>query len=143
MGRSEANKKSVSVLNALVQAIRKYRRTRRAKSDLIFCSVAEISAIARDLKLSPQELMKLVTEKNVTTAALRELLSVLGIEAKSLKLEDPAVMRELERQCLTCQRKAECAYHLAQGTAIEHYEDFCPNSYTLNDVVRTTKYTRV
>jgi hypothetical protein len=142
MGQFAADKKSTSILNALVQAIRKYRRTRRAKNDLMLCSVAEISAIARDLRLSPQELMRLVTEKNVTTAALRELLSVLGIEAKSLELEDPAVMRELQRQCLTCQHKAECAYHLAQGTAVEHYEDFCPNSYTLNDVVRTTKHTR-
>jgi hypothetical protein len=46
-------------------------------------------------------------------------------------------MRELQRLCLTCGHKQECAYHLAQGTAFEHYEEFCPNSYTLNDIVRT------
>lgn len=123
-----------SILNALVQSIRKYRQQRRLRNELTLCSVAEISAIARDLRLSPDELMKLVSEKTETAAALHELLAVVGIEAKSLKLEDPAVMRELQRQCLTCCHKSECAYHLAQGTAIEHYQDYCPNTYALEDL---------
>ena len=132
-----------SILHALIQAIRRYRQQRELKNELTLCSVAEISAIARDLKLSPEELMRLVTEKTETAAALHELLAALGIDASSLELEDPTVMRELQRLCLTCHHKPECAYHLAQGTAVEHYQDFCPNSYTLNDVVRTTKRTRI
>lgn len=123
-----------SILNTLVQSIRKYRQQRKLQNELMLCSVAEISAIARDLRLSPRELMKLVTEKTQTAAALHELLAALGIEAKSLELENPAVMRELQRQCLTCNHKPECAYHLAQGTAAEHYRGFCPNSYTLDDL---------
>jgi hypothetical protein len=123
-----------SILNALVQSIRKYRQQRRLQTELTLCSVAEISAIARDLRLSPDELMKLVTEKTETAAALHELLAALGIEAKSLAIEEPAIMRELQRQCLTCGHKPECAYHLTQGTASGRYQDFCPNSYTLDDL---------
>lgn len=126
-----------SILHALVQAIRKYRQQRKLQTELTLCSVAEISAIARDLRLSPDELMMLVTEKTETAAALHELLAVLGIDAGSLELQDPAVMRELQRLCLTCRHKQECAYHLAQGTAVEHYEDFCPNSHTLSGIVKT------
>lgn len=126
-----------SILHALMQAIRRYRQQRKLQAELTLCSVAEISAIARDLKLSPDELMRLVTEKTETAAALHELLAALGIDARSLELKDPAVMRELQRLCFTCHHKQECAYHLAQGTAVEHYEDFCPNSYTLGDIVKT------
>lgn len=126
-----------SILNALVQSIRKYRRQRKNQNELMLCSVAEISAIARDLRLAPDELMKLVTEKTETAAALHELLAVIGIDARNLELENPIVMRELQRRCLTCGHKPECAYHLAQGTAIEHYRDFCPSSYVFDDLTTT------
>jgi len=126
-----------SVLGALIQAVRKYRQRRKSQDELLLCSVAEISAIARDLRLSPDELMRLVTEKTETAVGLHELLLALGIEAKSLELENPAVMRELQRLCLTCRNKPKCAYHLEQGTAIEQYRNFCPNSYSLEDLTST------
>jgi AraC-like DNA-binding protein len=123
-----------SILTALIQAIRKYRQRRKSQNELLLCSVAEISAIARDLRLSPDELMRLITEKTETAMGLHELLLALGIDAKSLELENPTVMRELQRLCLTCHNRPECAFHLAQGTVTEQYRNFCPNSYLLEDL---------
>lgn len=137
MNRQTGSTNLQTILTALMQSIRKYRQRQRERRELASCSVAEVAAIARDLNLTPDELMKLVSERTETAAALHELLSVIGIHAESLRLDDPAVMRELQRRCITCLHKPECAYHLAHGTAFERYRDYCPNADILSDLTTT------
>lgn len=120
-----------------MQSIRKYRQQQKGRRELAACSVAEISSIARDLKLAPDELMSLVTEETRIADALHELLAIIGIDAKSLKLNDPGVMRELQQRCHACPRKPRCAYHLDHGTALEFYREYCPNTEILDDLTTT------
>jgi hypothetical protein len=123
-----------TILNCLMQSIRRYRQQQRDRQELATCSVAEISSIARDLRLTPRELMRLVNQETKATAALHELLAVLGIDAKCLRLNDPGIMLELERRCSTCSHKPQCAYHLDHGTSFEHYREYCPNTEILDDL---------
>ena len=140
MGRFQADKNPSGlqmILSALMQSIRRYRQQQKDRRELATCSVAEISSIARDLKMTPDELMSLVTEETKTDSALHELLGILGIDAKSLRLNDPSVMRELQQRCGTCSHKSACAYHLDHGTAFEHYREFCPNTGIFDDLTTT------
>lgn len=138
MGQFQKNPSGLQmILSALLQSIRRYRQQQRDRRELETCSVAEISSIARDLRLKPDELMSLVNEETKTTGALHELLAVLGINAKSLRLNDPNVMRELQRRCNMCSRKPRCAYHLDHGTAFEFYREYCPNTEILDDLTAT------
>ncbi len=140
MGRFQADKYPSGlqmILGALMQSIRRYRQQQKDRRELATCSVAEISSIARDLKITPDELMSLVTEETKTAGALHELLGILGIDAKSLRLNDPGVMRELQQRCGTCSHKSRCAYHLDHGTAFEHYREFCPNTGIFDDLTTT------
>lgn len=125
------------ILSALMQSIRRYRQQQRDRQELATCSVAEISSIARDLRLKPDELMRLVNEETKTAGALHELLGIIGIDAKNLRLNDPNVMRELQRRCNACSHKPRCAYHLDHGTAFEFYREYCPNSEILDDLTTT------
>jgi hypothetical protein len=122
------------IMNALLQSIRRYRQQQMDRRELATCSVAEISAIARDLRLQPNELMSLVNEETKATGALHELLGVLGIDAKSLRLNDPNVMRELQRRCGACSHRPRCAYHIDHGTSLEFYREYCPNTEILDDL---------
>jgi hypothetical protein len=140
MGRFQAEKNPSGlqmILSALLQSIRRYRQQQKDRQELASCSVAEISSIARDLRLKPDELMYLVNQETKATGALHELLAVLGIDAKSLRLNDPNVMRELQRRCGTCSHKPQCAYHLDHGTSFEHYREYCPNTEILDDLTTT------
>lgn len=139
MGRFQAENPSglQTILSSLIQSIRKYRQQQRDRRELAACSVAEISSIARDLKLAPDELMSLVTKETKTAHALHELLAIIGIDTTSLKLNDPSVMRELQRRCQVCSRKPRCAYHLDHGTAFEFYREYCPNTEILDDLTTT------
>lgn len=140
MGRFQTDKNASGlqmILSALMQSIRRYRQQQRDRRELSACSVAEISSIARDLKLAPDELMSLVTEDTKTAGALHELLGILGIDAKSLRLNDPGVLRELQQRCGTCSHKSMCAYHLDHGTAFERYREFCPNTGIFDDLTTT------
>lgn len=124
-----------SILNTVVEAIKVYRKHRMLHREFMLCDEDEIAAIARDLGLNSGELIRLVTDKTKPTTALDELLANIGIKTENLALEEPAIIRELQRICLTCGRKQECKYHLTHGTLTKCYRDFCPNTYTLDDLV--------
>jgi hypothetical protein len=122
------------LLNASIQSIWKLWRRHKLRQELLRCSPAELAAIAYDLRLNSTELMRLVTDKAEPFFALKELLAAAGINAKDLAIEKPHVMRELQRACLACGRKPECARHRARGTFSGCYRDFCPNAFTLDDL---------
>ena len=63
---------------------------------------------------------------------LQKLLVALNVDPKELSRTEPLVMRDLQRLCTTCGAKKRCAQELAEGTAAEHFHEFCPNAFTLD-----------
>jgi hypothetical protein len=47
-------------------------------------------------------------------------------------LQKAGVMHDLQRLCVTCGHKAECADDIAAGTAARNFHGYCPNAYTLD-----------
>ena len=45
----------------------------------------------------------------------------------------------MERVCALCQDKGECDRDLRDGTAAEHYQEYCPNAPTIEVLGRRDK----
>lgn len=120
------------ILGAIARWITKYREAHDARADLSGCDSEEVARIAHELNISPRELTDLARKGPESAALLGKMLLALGIDAESPTVKDPLLMRDLQRLCLACDHKRQCAHELAAGTAAAHYGEFCPNAYTLD-----------
>jgi hypothetical protein len=121
------------ILATIADWINKYRRAAQARAELDQVGAEEVARIAHDLNVSPNELQGLASKGPGSAALLDKMLVALGVDAQQNKhLKDPRLMRDLQRLCFACDHKTRCAHELADGTAKDHYREFCPNAYTLD-----------
>ena len=94
----------------------------------------EVALIARDIGVSPEELRFAASKGPHAADELPKLLRALGVDPQKLASDDPAIMRSLERICISCGHKNQCQHDLAAGTAASHYRDYCPNAMSLDEL---------
>lgn len=124
------------ILGAIAHWITKYRNAHEARAELRRCDSDEVARVARELNISPRELTALAGKGPESAALLGKMLAALGLDPDSPPLKDPLLKRDLQRLCVACDHKRQCAHELAAGTAAEHYRDFCPNAYTLDVLLK-------
>ena len=120
------------VLHAVAGWIEKIRTMNGLRNELGKCSPEEARQIAKDLGIAAEDLRRLVTKGPIAADALPKMLSALSVDARALEDADPAVMRDLQRTCVFCDHKSLCQRELAEGTAAQHFRQFCPNSHTFD-----------
>jgi hypothetical protein len=120
------------VLNAVADWVSKYRNATGVRGDLGYCGPNEVMQIAKDLGVPASELREIVRKGPGAAALLQKMLVALKVDAAVLEKASPAVMRDLQRLCITCSNKKRCEHELAEGTAAEHFRDYCPNAFTLD-----------
>ena len=81
--------------------------------------------MAKDIGVTPSQLHELVSKGPGATNLLKTMLVALHVDSKVLADMDPLVMRELQWLCITCNNKKRCERELANGTATEHFREFC------------------
>jgi hypothetical protein len=96
-----------SILGAIAQWVAKYREAFGIRNELANCSAQEVAGIARELKITPGELTSLAKKGPGAAALLQRLLHALGVNPNELERSDPAVMRDLQRLCITCGYKRQ------------------------------------
>lgn len=101
---------------------------RRELSEVRQMNRTDFDLIARDLRVSPDELDRLVAAGAHSADEMPEMLKALGIEVTDLARVDPLMVRDMQRVCSLCRDKAHCHGELAGGTAAQHYREFCPNA---------------
>ena len=121
-----------SVFAAIAHWVRKYRS--HAGNDDTFgqCSSDEVRQIAKDIGVSPAELRAIADKGPGAADLLQKMLVALGVAPETLIKRDPAVMRDLQRLCVSCSHKSRCQHELAVGEAAERFHEFCPNAFTLD-----------
>jgi hypothetical protein len=124
------------ILDAIADWITRYRKTRAAHDEIARCDAEEVERIAQDIGISRQDLASLATRGPNSAALLERMLRALGVDAEAH--DNPAVLHDLQRLCVACDRKQQCIHELASGGAAEHFRQFCPNAYTL-DALLTEK----
>lgn len=105
---------------------------RRELSEVRQMNRTDFDLIARDLRVSPDELDRLVAAGAHSADEMPEMLKALGIEVADLARVDPLMVRDMQRVCSLCRDKAHCHGELAGGTAAQHYREFCPNAPTID-----------
>lgn len=129
----QANNSAIEMaFSAIVNWVNKYREVTGSLNELGRCDAAELGRIADDLGVPASELRTLAAKDSHSADLLYKMLAALKVDAQDLTRHEPAVMRDLERLCVSCSNKRRCQYELADGTAPEHFHDFCPNAYTID-----------
>lgn len=106
----------------------------RALSELGQLDREEVQRIAGDLRISPDDLDELVRNGPHAADELPHMLKALGIDEAALARLEPLVLRDMARVCSLCQDKARCRDDLAAGTADKHYEEYCLNAPTIDNL---------
>ena len=125
-----------SILSAIAEWVARYRNAFGIRNELANCSPEDVAGIARDLKIGPSELTSLAKKGPDAAALLQRLLVALGVDANELERGDPAVMRDLQRLCITCGYKRRCELDLASGAIATEFKDYCPNAFTLDALLK-------
>jgi hypothetical protein len=95
---------------------------------------AEAARLAQDFGIPLSELRAISLKGPDGAKELLQMLKALDIDPAVLNRLQPAVMRDLQHHCCTCDHKRECRDDLAAGRAGETYHDFCSNAETLDAV---------
>jgi hypothetical protein len=107
----------------------KHQREIREMREL---DAGEFTRIAHELCVSPDDLDTFVRHGPHATDELPKLLEALGIDENALARSQPLVLRDMERVCASCVRKARCDQDLDAGTSYQHYEEYCLNASTID-----------
>lgn len=113
---------------------------RRELSEVRRMNRTDFDLIARDLRVSPDELDRLVAAGAHSADEMPEMLKALGIDVADLARVEPLLVRDMQRVCSLCRDKAHCHGELAHGTAAEHYREFCPNAPTIDALGNLAKH---
>jgi hypothetical protein len=120
------------VLDAIADWVKRYRKAIGLRHELANCTPEQVAVIARDVGLSPGDLLSITAKGPHAADELPRLLRALGVDPQKLATEEPGTMRALQRICITCGNKGQCQHDLAGGTAASHYRDYCPNAISLD-----------
>jgi transcriptional regulator with XRE-family HTH domain len=121
----------------LINSFADWLKRRRELNEMRQMDRSDFDRIAGDLRVTPDDLNELVRQGPHSADELPKMLKALGINEASLARAQPLVLRDMERVCAMCNHKRQCDRDLIAGTAAEHYEDYCLNAPTINELGRT------
>jgi hypothetical protein len=126
------------ILQAIASWVKKYRDAIGHQNELAGCGPEDVALIARDIGMSPNELIYVANKGPHAADELPRLLRALGVDPQKLKTIDPALRRSLQRICISCANKNQCQHNLAMGTAADNYRDYCPNAMSLDELFQSS-----
>jgi hypothetical protein len=126
--------RSHSVVERLTHTFGDWLKHRRELNEMRQLNTSEFDRIAADLRVSPADLNELVRLGPHAADELPKLLNALGIDGNDLARVEPLVLHDMERVCALCVHKRECDRDLAAGTSAEHYQGYCLNAPTIEQL---------
>ena len=93
----------------------------------------DIETVARELKMSPAELVSLALMSSESLQSLDRRLSYAGLPPEFLSVSHPAELQDMRRTCAQCASKARCARDLRRKRMATPSK-YCPNEPTLRSL---------
>ena len=118
----------------LISGFADWLKHRRELNEMRQLDRVEFDRVANDLRVSPDDLDELVRHGPHAADELPQMLKALGIDENSLAASQPLLLRDMERVCALCDHKRQCDHDLAEGTAAEHYREYCLNAPTIEQL---------
>ena len=128
--------KSHSFVERLTHTFGDWLKHRRELNEMRQLNTSEFDRIAGDLRVSPADLNELVRLGPHAADELPKLLNALGIDGNDLARVEPLVSHDMERVCALCEHKGECDGDLAAGISADHYQGYCLNAPTIEQLGR-------
>lgn len=127
-----AQHETYPTVELLIDRFAGWIKHRRELSEIRRMNRDEFNLIARDLRVSSDDLDALVAAGAHSADEMPQMLKALGIDVADLARAEPLLVRDMQRVCSLCRDKAHCHGELAEGTAAEHYKDYCPNAPSID-----------
>ena len=112
-----------NLLNRARRAVSRWHEIRRLDP-------REVEEVARDLNISPAELVTLMLTPADSLEQLNKRLAYEGLSDEALAVSDADVLRDLRRVCTQCSSKTRCARDL-RHKRMATPSRYCPNELTL------------
>ena len=128
----------VELMTIFTAAVRTFWRKRAAVNELVNCDGSEVARIAQDLGILVDDLRVLASRDKTAADLLDRRLEALRLDPTSI---DPALMRDLQRCCSSCDSKQLCAHELEDQPRAASWPKYCPNEETIASL--TTKPTHL
>ena len=120
-----------AAIEAIAGWINKLRLAAGRSEELDKCSPDDVREISKEMGVPVNELRNIIDAGPGGADLLMKMLAALNVDPQILN-RYPAVMRDLQRLCAVCAHKGQCVHELAEGSAAEHFQEFCPNAHTLD-----------
>jgi len=115
----------------LIDTFGNWLHHRRELNEIRQMDRTDFNRIAGDLRISSDDLTRLVQQGPHSADELPKLLKALGVDQARLVQTEPLLLRDMERVCSLCSHKRQCDRDLAAGTSAEHYHGYCLNASTI------------
>ena len=131
----EAIMQATPRLNSLVELFSLFADTGKALrykiaavNELVACDALELARVAQDLGISAADLRILASKDKTAADLLNRRLETLRLDPTSV---DPALMRDLQRCCSSCDSKQLSAHELEDQPKAASWPKYCPNEETI------------
>ena len=112
----------------IARVVKSFWGKKAAIDELFGCDASEMTRVAQDLGISAADLRALANRDKTAADLLYRRLESLRLNPASV---DPAVMRDLQRCCSTCDSKQLCAHELEDKPKGARWPTYCPNEDTI------------
>lgn len=119
------------LIGLLAQRWHAWKESRAVLAGLNACGGGEVARIAHDLSLTPRELRMLVRRGSDAASQLYRRMADLGLDRGALAHHQPAVLRQMQKDCSLCASKGRCRHDLARGAEPSTWHAYCPNDDVL------------
>jgi hypothetical protein len=118
----------------LAATIRQWRLNRVRTHEFDALEPDQREALARDIGVPEDVVARLVARGAQGGAELPRLMRTLSLDPERIRLEQPALMRDMSVTCSECAAVARCRQDLGRGQASLTYRGYCPNAETLREL---------
>jgi hypothetical protein len=126
--------KRYPIVEKAVDAFGNWLRRRRDIREMRELDDSEFAKIARELNVPATDLDTFVHQGPHAADELSHLLTLLGVDKEGLAKTQPLVLRDMTRVCTSCQQKRECDGDLSTDASTQHYEEYCLNAPTIDEL---------
>ena len=97
---------------------------------------SELSRIARDCGMSPEDLTTLASRGPQSADLLYERMALLGLSRADVERAAQGLMKDLQKTCSVCGEKQGCKNDLASKPEDKGWKSYCPNAISLESLVQ-------
>lgn len=107
-----------------------------APSELSQLDRQQVNELARDMGVTPQQLISMEETGGSAASQLPKRLRALHLDEKKLPVTDWAALRDMQRVCSVCGTKWQCEKDLRDWPDDPKWQEYCPNAETLRGLVK-------